>query len=460
MFGEKILEYWDDILADLAKVVAIPSVAKPTDGPHPFGDDCARVLDVVTEMARGYGLAAKNVDYYAAHAEYGEGEGNAVVMSHMDVVPAGEKDNWDTDPYTMVIKDGMAYGRGVADNKGAGIIALHCLRALKDAGVKGNRKLRVIFGSAEEIGMHDMPYYFSKEQHPDMGFTPDAEYGICHCEKGSINFIVTGKNDSQVVKSFSAGTVVNAVPAKAVCEVICTAEERERLSKAAEAAEVKFEITPTGDGASILSIGQAAHASTPWNGVNAASHLIKLLNEVFGGKVGTFFRFAYEKIGLHHDGEPLGVKLSDEPSGPLTFNLGLVSVDAGACSLIVDIRYPATLSGKEISATIEKGVQPYEGLTYTLLSDSIPLYLPKESQLVTLLSGAYKDVTGEECEIFSMGGGTYARQMFNKGVAFGPGFKGDPNSHAHDVNECVKLDSLKLHAQICLEAMYRMLTAE
>ncbi len=62
MFGEKILEYWDDILQDLAKVVAIPSVAKPTEGPHPFGDDCARVLDTVVEMAQGYGLQAKNVD--------------------------------------------------------------------------------------------------------------------------------------------------------------------------------------------------------------------------------------------------------------------------------------------------------------------------------------------------------------------------------------------------------------
>lgn len=135
-------------------------------------------------------------------------------------------------------------------------------------------------------------------------------------------------------------------------------------------------------------------------------------------------------------------------------------MDENSCSLTVDIRYPATLDGQEISATLEKAVQPYEGLAYTLLSNSVPLYLPKESQLVTLLSGAYEDATGEECEIFSMGGGTYARQMFGKGVAFGPGFKEDPNSHAHDVNERVKLDSLKLHAQICLEAMYRMLTAE
>ena len=143
MFGEKILEYWDDILKDLETLVAIPSVAVPTEGPHPFGDPCAKALDTAVELARGYGLTAKNVDYYAAHAEYGEGEGNAVVMAHLDVVPAGE--GWATDPFTMVLDDNHAYGRGVSDNKGAAVVALHCLRALKDAGVKGNRKLRVIF---------------------------------------------------------------------------------------------------------------------------------------------------------------------------------------------------------------------------------------------------------------------------------------------------------------------------
>ena len=37
MFGEKILDYWDDILKDLETLVAIPSVAEPTQGPHPFG---------------------------------------------------------------------------------------------------------------------------------------------------------------------------------------------------------------------------------------------------------------------------------------------------------------------------------------------------------------------------------------------------------------------------------------
>ncbi len=456
LFGEKILDYWDDILKDLGTLVAIPSVAIPTEGPHPFGDQCAKALDAVLSMAQGYGLKTKNVGYYAGHAEYGEGEENAVVMAHVDVVPAGE--GWDTDPYTMVIDGNRAFGRGVGDDKGAAIVALHCLRALKDAGVQGKRKLRVIFGCGEEIGMADMGHYFASEQLPDMGFTPDSAYGICHCEKGIINFKVTGENGSPVVKSFASGTVCNAVPAKAECAVKCTLAECQQLMDAAKRCEIEISVTPTGEGANLLATGQAAHAAGPQNGKNAAAYLVKLLAEVFGPeKIGPFFRFIHEKIGLTYDGSLLGVDMSDEPSGPLTFNLGLVHADEQNCSLTVDIRYPATKEGKSISDAIAAGVAPY-GLQFTLISDAAPLYLPKESPLITLLAGAYQDVTGEECTIYSMGGGTYARQMHGKGVGFGPGFPDQEPGHEHDVNERIELDRLQLHAKICLEAMYRMLT--
>ena len=164
MFGEKILDYWDDIMKDLGDIIAIPSVAQPQDGPYPFGKDAATAVDKAIEIAERYGIKTKNSDYYAMHAELGEGEENAVVMAHLDVVPAGE--GWDSDPYTMVIRDGKAFGRGGSDNKGPAIVALHCLRALKEAGVVGKRKLRVVLGSAEEIGMQDMGHYFPKSRCP------------------------------------------------------------------------------------------------------------------------------------------------------------------------------------------------------------------------------------------------------------------------------------------------------
>ena len=455
MFGEKILDYWDDILKDLKEMVAIPSVAKGADGKYPFGKDAAAAVDKAMELCAKYDLNAKNCDYYAMHAEIGSGEENAVVMAHLDVVPAGE--GWLSDPFTMDIRDGFAYGRGVSDNKGPAIVALHCLRALRDAGVVGKRKLRVVLGSAEEIGMQDMGYYFSKEQTPTMGFTPDASYGLCHCEKGLFRFAVTGPVGEKI-KSFKAGTVVNAVPYKAEADVLCCDEGFKKLSAAAEAAETTFDIARTEDGAHIVAHGVASHASLPQNGVNAAAHLVRLLCSVWGDKCGALLRFMDEKIGLTYDGSLIGVKMSDEPSGDLTFNLGLVDIENGTGRFDVDIRYPATKKGADIDAVLRAQVES-AGLTYELGSDEAPLYLPKDGPLVQLLSGAYEDVTGEKCDVFSMGGGTYARQMGGKGVAFGASFNED-ESNAHNCNECLNLEHYKLHAQICLEAMYRMFTAD
>ena len=125
---------------------------------------------------------------------------------------------------------------------------------------------------------------------------------------------------------------------------------------------------------------------------------------------------------------------------------------------MIDIRYPALVNGMALDKTISASAQS-AGITYTLLGNSEPLYLPKEGPLVQLLSGAYEDITGKECDIYAMGGGTYARQMFGNGVAFGAGFH-DEESNAHNCNESLDLENFKLHAQICLEAMYRLFTAD
>ena len=121
-FGEKILKYQDDILRDLATLVSIPSVRSAAEPGMPFGRESARALQTILSMAEGMGLSVKNVDNYAGHAEYGEGEETAAVLAHVDVVPAG--DGWEGDPFVMTIRDGHCFGRGTADDKGAAIVAL------------------------------------------------------------------------------------------------------------------------------------------------------------------------------------------------------------------------------------------------------------------------------------------------------------------------------------------------
>ncbi len=42
-----------------------------------------------------------------------------VFAGHTDVVPAGPRDQWHTDPFTPAVREGLLYGRGAADMKGS-----------------------------------------------------------------------------------------------------------------------------------------------------------------------------------------------------------------------------------------------------------------------------------------------------------------------------------------------------
>jgi acetylornithine deacetylase len=57
-----------------------------------------------------------------------------ILNGHIDVVPVGPLDMWDSPPFEPRIEEGFMYGRGVGDMK-AGLVAnLYALNALRDAG--------------------------------------------------------------------------------------------------------------------------------------------------------------------------------------------------------------------------------------------------------------------------------------------------------------------------------------
>ena len=75
--------------------------------------------------------------------KFGEGD-HLCFAGHVDVVPAG--DNWDTNPFVPVIKDGKIYARGTQDMK-SGVAAF--VQACKDT-EEFNGRLSVLLTSDEE----------------------------------------------------------------------------------------------------------------------------------------------------------------------------------------------------------------------------------------------------------------------------------------------------------------------
>jgi acetylornithine deacetylase/succinyl-diaminopimelate desuccinylase-like protein len=79
---------------------------------------------------------------------------------HFDVQPPAPLDLWETDPFTLTIKDEWAYGRGVTDDKGQVWILLKAAQRLVDQNALPVN-LRFACDGEEEIGGHTIVDYLA-----------------------------------------------------------------------------------------------------------------------------------------------------------------------------------------------------------------------------------------------------------------------------------------------------------
>ncbi|WP_297131045.1 Sapep family Mn(2+)-dependent dipeptidase [Terrisporobacter sp.] len=193
ILSAKIDELSQDLINDIVDIVKIPSVEGKSENGFPFGGNVGKALNKALEISQKLGFKTKNLDNYIGYAEYGEGEEYVCVIGHIDVVPEGE--GWTHNPYGGEIENEKIYGRGVLDNKGPIISALYGLYSIKETGLKLGTKVRIIFGTNEESGFKDIPYYLEKEEAPLMGFTPDCKYPVVYGEKGMARFKITSESD-------------------------------------------------------------------------------------------------------------------------------------------------------------------------------------------------------------------------------------------------------------------------
>lgn len=448
-FGKNIYKYKNEILKDLKTLMEIESVTSNKD-------KCKDALQFILSKANEFGLVALSVDNIAGHVQLGSSGKLCGVLTHLDVVPSGN--NWNYPPFTLTEDNNRLYGRGIADDKGAALMSLYCLKALKDENILGTNTIRCIYGTCEETGMEDMKTYFDVQPIPDVSFTPDSEYGICFAEKGILQLeVYTDRNDGKLLSAIKAGDAVNAVPDQAQALIYCSDVESDHILKKSKNIEGSFKFTETIDGLVIKSFGKAAHACEPEKGINAALSLVNLLNENLTSEaVGSLCSFIGYAIRTENDGTSLGLKMRDFASGDLTCTLSKIRLNDNRASLTLDIRYPVTMNGEKILKQVKKSAQ-IKNLKVNVINHCLPLYLPKDCSAIKLLSQAYKDVTGESPELYSTGGGTYARMLGNKGVAFGPAFKND-TINMHNADESIDKDNFFKHGEICLQAMYKMFT--
>ena len=78
--------------------------------------------------------------------------GPIVLSAHLDVVEANPKD-WERDPFTPVVENGLLYGRGASDTKFDAVQAMVAVMELRKAGFRPKRGIVIAYSGDEETTM-------------------------------------------------------------------------------------------------------------------------------------------------------------------------------------------------------------------------------------------------------------------------------------------------------------------
>ncbi|XP_035286629.1 cytosolic non-specific dipeptidase-like [Anguilla anguilla] len=74
------------------------------------------------------------------------------IYGHLDVQPAAVEDGWDSEPFTLVEKDGKMYGRGSTDDKGPVLAWFNCIEAFQKINQELPINIKFCFEGMEESG--------------------------------------------------------------------------------------------------------------------------------------------------------------------------------------------------------------------------------------------------------------------------------------------------------------------
>jgi succinyl-diaminopimelate desuccinylase len=148
----------EGMISFLSNIISIPAI-----GPVSGGIGEMEKAEIISDHLQSFGL--KDIRRYDADdnrvtsgkrpnievfLKGRSSERRIVLITHMDVVPPGDLDQWSGDPYRARIEDGRMIGRGVEDNGQALTASIFALRALLDEGAIPTYDVSLFIVSDEE----------------------------------------------------------------------------------------------------------------------------------------------------------------------------------------------------------------------------------------------------------------------------------------------------------------------
>lgn len=433
----------EQFLTSLQTIISYPSVLNEGENGTPFGQAIQDVLEKTLEIAQEMGFQTYlDPEGYYGYAEIGQGEELLAVLCHLDVVPAGDLEDWQTPPFEATLKDGWLIGRGVQDDKGPSLAALYAVKSLLDQGVAFTKRIRFIFGTDEETLWRCMNRYNQIEEKADLGFAPDSSFPLTYAEKGLLQVKLHGPGWEDL--PLQAGRALNVVPDKATYK----GQRLEELLPVIDQSGVNY----TEEAGAVTVLGLSNHSKDAAEGVNAIVGLAESLSII---QPHPALLFIADAVGEDATGAALFGEIKDEPSGALSFNIATLFIDEERSEIGIDIRIPVLADKDALVERLTEVAASYQ-LQYEEFDYLAPLYVPLDSPLVSTLMKVYQEETGDQTPAMSSGGATFARTMENC-VAYGALFPGAEQTE-HQANERAKLEDLYRALEIYAETIRRLAT--
>ncbi len=311
------------------------------------------------------------------------------IMTHMDIVPAGDLSKWSGDPFKAWQKDGKLYGRGVEDNQQEMVASLFALKALKEFEIKPEYRVGIVLVSDEETG---------------------SKYGISYLLDKRADLF---KKDDLIIVP-DAGS-----PNGSLIEVA----EKSILW-------LKFRIT-----------GKQTHASTPELGINAnraASNMIVKLDNLY-------------KIFDKKD-ELFEPPISTFEPTKREANVPNVNTIPGEDVFYMDCRVLPDYSlsdikekVKQIAEKIEKKFSVKVEISYIQEEEAAPP-TPPDSAVVKKLSESVEEVLKVKTKVIGIGGGTVAAEFRKRGLY--AAVWATQEELAHEPDEYIIIDNMVKDAKV------------
>ncbi len=129
-------------------------------------------------------------------AEIGNGEPVLGISGHMDVVPAGDENNWNSDPFILDERDNKLYGRGTSDMKSGLAAMIIAMIQIKENNLLSRGTIRLMATMGEEVGELGSQKLYEDGYMDDVDALVIGEpsgYMVVYAHKGSMDIKLKSK---------------------------------------------------------------------------------------------------------------------------------------------------------------------------------------------------------------------------------------------------------------------------